>query len=132
MSDDLQARLKRDYPEYFQKGNLGVGVWPGWENLVETLVRDIKEIGGKIDILQVKEKFAGLQFYYYRNHGEGEEELIDKIRALVKDAERRSYIICEFCSAPGGHCLTESGWSHTACDECAKAKNFTKTPEDDE
>lgn len=60
------------------------------------------------DVGQVKEKFAGLRFYYSGgdNYAAG----------AVSLAESLSYHICEGCGKPGS--LRTDGWNKTECDEC--------------
>jgi hypothetical protein len=55
---------------------------------------------------QVKEKFGGLNFYYY-----GGDEVI---RGMVRMAESMSYRTCEECGAPGK--ANSHGWISTLCD----------------
>jgi hypothetical protein len=62
-----------------------------------------------IQITQIKEKYGGLNFYYYGGD--------DYISGLVDFAESISYSICEFCGSTTGVGQTE-GWMYTICWNC--------------
>lgn len=62
---------------------------------------------------QVKEKFGGLNFYYY-----GGDAYID---GAVSFAESMSYRICEKCGSPGSR--RGGGWIVTLCDRCHSKKD---------
>lgn len=74
---------------------------PEWMN-------EIQEIP-EVVATQVKEKYAGLRFYY-----DGGDEYI---QGLVDMAESMSLRTCEACGKPGKQRGT--GWIYTACDEHA-------------
>jgi hypothetical protein len=59
------------------------------------------------EIVQVKEKFGTLRFYYYGGD--------DRVSALVDFAEAMSGVTCEECGAPGTQ--TGGGWIKTLCAE---------------
>lgn len=66
-----------------------------------------------IQVVQVKEKFGGLRYYY--NGGD------DQIFGMVTLAESVSYYMCENCGSTKNVGQT-SGWITTLCKECAKGK----------
>ena len=79
----------------------------GWHDLVvatiDAMVEAVKP-DGRFAVLQVKEKFGGLRIYTFDA----------RLSAIARDAEERSYAICETCGAPGT--LGEhGGWYRTAC-----------------
>ena len=89
----------------------------GWMPLLESLFYSIdnhlqylERIRKPLDfrIVQVKEKFGGLRFYY--NGGD------DHVAGLVDMAEEMSYKICERCGNPGKP--NKVGWIRTLCDKC--------------
>ena len=59
---------------------------------------------------QVKEKFAGLRFYYRGGD--------DKIAEMVSFAESLSYRICEDCGAMNDVQVYRDGWHRTLCVNC--------------
>ena len=61
-----------------------------------------------VKIVQIKEKFSGLRFYY-----DGGDEYICGAVALAEDM---SYKTCEACGNPGK--VSSGGWYRTRCDEC--------------
>jgi hypothetical protein len=106
----------------------------GWYNIIECLCRSVQNYidnnnnsikrllaSNKHNLIipdpieqvvaqQVKEKFAGLRFYYY-----GGDDITD---GMVQVAECLSEVTCEECGAPGTHNM--EGWMRTLCDEHKK------------
>ena len=64
-----------------------------------------------IQVTQIKEKFGGLNFYYYGGD--------DYIYGLVHFAESLSYKICENCGTTMNVGHTQ-GWVYTVCTKCLK------------
>ena len=58
----------------------------------------------------VKEKLAGLRFYYYGGNKE--------IRGMVSLAESLSYVFCENCGSAGKK-RDKNGWLTVLCDNCS-------------
>jgi len=73
-------------------------------------------------ILQIKEKFGGLRFYW---GGEVSDKCRSYIRGATNLAELLSYKVCEDCGAPG----TTGGtsWIETRCDGCREADKKART-----
>lgn len=82
----------------------------GWDHLVQPLLVELEQLGGKI--LQVKEKFGGLRFYYLleENH-----LLPNNFAQKVDEAELQSVATCEVCGEPGFR--RSGGWIKTLCDQ---------------
>lgn len=76
----------------------------GWFNLIDELSSKLQDLcdqkGFQIEAVQVKSKWGGLRFYIAstdtRDIGESDYEVL---RAIISDAERRSYKICQFCGS---------------------------------
>ena len=68
-----------------------------------------------MQVLQVKEKFGTLRFYY-RLHG-ASDEMAKLIRAAVDRAEQASGQICERCGRTA-KLSTNKGWWSTLCPRC--------------
>ena len=94
-------------------GHLEVGV--GWYGLLYELGLRIepelemmpkKERGS---LVQIKEKFARLTFYFVRNKNE-------KIDNAISEIAKISLETCEWCGKKGK--LSDLGWMKTLCDEC--------------
>lgn len=90
-------------------------VGPGWKSIVEPLVDFCFE--HRMEIGQVKEKFGGLRFYMnsYESDGDNGVEDRNKLRKMIREAEEKSFKICEECGKPGS--LRAGGWLRTLCDE---------------
>jgi hypothetical protein len=84
----------------------------GWYPLIQELIDELNKLPDEIEVLQVKEKFAGLRFYVC-----GASEKADKIISLY---ETYSYHICELCGAFWtAKERVRHGWWKTLCDKCA-------------
>jgi hypothetical protein len=91
--------MARDYDD---------SVGPGWRGIVAPLIA--YSIANGFEIQQIKEKFAGLRFYY-----SGKDEVLDN---LILAAEKQAERTCEWCGAPGER--TKGGWVKTLCPEHAE------------
>jgi hypothetical protein len=80
---------------------------PGWKNLIDPLIDKANELGVTVD--QVKEKNAGLRFYY--TPGDTDDTALAD---MVDDAELASFTTCEMCGMPG-ITLKRAGWYKTLC-----------------
>ena len=128
MDKEKQQRLFNDFPELFPPDKIGdiqnSGMYfgfqcgNGWYRLIYSLCASIKshldyektenDITIPIEVVQVKEKFGGLRFYF--NGGN------KKIERLIEAAESMSYHICEVCGEVEDVKQT-SGWITTLCPE---------------
>lgn len=72
-----------------------------------------------IQVLQVKEKYGGLRFYFNSSGGRSGEQ--DEIEGMVNLAESMSYGTCEFCGTTKNVGQTQ-GWITTCCEKCFKEK----------
>jgi hypothetical protein len=89
-------------------------VGPGWAALVNRIFDVMERIKGTVKIVQVKEKYAGLRVYTdYVN---------DELQAVIREAERESFKICEECGKPGK--VRGRGWYYTACEEHSKEGEY--------
>lgn len=86
----------------------GLDVGNGWFDLIYKLSKDIVKVNPKCEATQVKEKFSGLRFYT----DNGNEATWD----LVREAEEKSYHICEICGKEG-KIRDIKGWLKTLCEE---------------
>ena len=156
MRAELQNKLIEDFP-WMDPGradsrepyvHFGIQIGDGWYQLLHDLCQEItdrfKQDGVEPDIIvcQVKEKFAGLRFYFefedapipfaaidvfgqgsMRLEPENMDDLDEATRKRVKDifdivgkCERKSLTVCEFCGGAGKQ--TKGGWIKTSCDPC--------------
>lgn len=112
MKDDLLSILRGRYPELFSSTHLReIACLPGWLNLIDELCRTLKiHLDSHPDVpqakvLQVKEKFGGLRFYF----SDGD----TACRGAVAAAEERSLSTCEVCGQTGA--LREGRWLSVRC-----------------
>jgi len=103
-------------------------VGPGWRPILTTLDQHFQETMKKanlplesVRILQVKEKFGGLRFYY--STAELTQSARDHLDRLVEFAESLSLRTCEECGKPGEPLPSKHGWVKTLCPEHHAARN---------
>ncbi|KAJ7820274.1 hypothetical protein B0H13DRAFT_2130455 [Mycena leptocephala] len=109
MREELEARLKSDFPTLFQ-GGCSCDIDDGWEPLLRRLCADIHH-NKTLRFVQIKEKFGGLRAYTSGATS-------DDVYKRVHEAEAESFWTCERCGKDGQLAKTESGYSFTACQEC--------------
>ena len=117
-------RMEEKFPKMFGHGRYGgFAVGEGWWPILEALCANIQrhidwkqeqkekynrgEGCDQVIVVQVKEKFGGLRFYY-----DGGDETIS---GMVRMAEVWADSSCEKCGKPGVR--RSGGWIHTLCDE---------------
>ena len=162
MRDELQMLLQKDFP-FMQQNRVeeernlykrwGFECCDGWYGLIRELCQAISERyerDGKdvdIEVLQVKEKFATLRFYYkykdgscsiqaldllggaslrFAPNGGGDEETVqfrNDIADIVRSYEAKSGSVCEVCGEPG-EIRKDLRWIRTLCESC-----YSKHPE---
>lgn len=95
----------------------GWGRWiscaKGWYSLVVETDQKLAALDPDYEVHQVKEKFGGLR-YYHQFVTEGSD--YEAGWEIEREAERRSYQICEECGSPG-YPRGGGGWIQTLCDE---------------
>lgn len=128
--DAFAKRMEEKYPEMYGESYGGFCIGPGWWPIVESLsgqissyvkwrnntrealLKDnphdhkIPNYVEPVKVVQIKEKFGGLRFYY-----EGGDE---QIYGMVRIAESWASHSCEECGTPGK--MREGGWIKTLCD----------------
>lgn len=158
MKENLELYLQEDFP--FMKQNRvadehniykrwGCECSDGWYSLIHDLCQEITDRYVKsklpVDIVveQIKEKFAGLRFYYsfedaecpvaafdFLNEGisvrlqpkkesddENKKKLRNDIAQIVRNYEEKSKAVCEYCGNKG-IIRTDMPWIKTLCDDC--------------
>lgn len=93
------------------KEHVGEGWWP----IVKALHTTIDSLAPGYEVLQIKEKFGGLRFYYRLPNGTSE-LATSTIHVMTDAAEALSFRTCENCGKPGTH-RNSHGWWFTLCDE---------------
>ncbi len=94
--------------DLLSKRNCGFGVGGGWNGLIREAFAVLRESGlPNIRVVQIKEKFGGLRFYF-----DGGNEALYK---RIGEIEERSYVTCDVCGGPGK--TGGRGYICTRCDE---------------
>lgn len=109
-------------------------IGPGWRPLVRELDTKLREIDPDYKILQVKEKFGGLRYYFSSSIkiktpdfppsteeqlGTSEQHRVEEMDALIRAAEAKSFRTCENCGSSDTKTTASGGyWIKTLCDSC--------------
>jgi hypothetical protein len=114
--DAFTKHMEESFPKMFTEPYGGFCVSEGWWPIIAELCSNIQhhinwknrqsEIVPQVVVVQIKEKFGGLRFYY--DGGD------DEISGMVRMAESWAAHSCETCGAPGK--TREGGWIKTLCD----------------
>lgn len=116
--NNIQDLIKK-YPIY--KLDWGFECDNGWYNMLDALSAAITKLDGHehVKVVQVKEKFGTLRFYYHIGLGLDDpvkwQALSKKIDEYVLQAELLSARTCEQCGAPGT--MTTGGWMKVLCEQ---------------
>lgn len=127
MTDDewlaAKASLIAECPLLFRRPdgerNFYFEIQPGWYKPVRELCLALEKVAEGLEapteedapdprprVVQIKEKFGGLRFYYYGWN--------DETTALVQATEAACWKICEACGEPGER--RRDRWIQTLCD----------------
>lgn len=112
--NDMTPILERFQPPWPR--SLAIG--EGWYPLILRLDKQMAEIDPDYSLLQVKEKFGGLRYYYLFSYDPSSLDA-ERVRDLVYAAEAESFKTCEECGAKPAT-QTKSGWIKTLCQECMR------------
>lgn len=162
MTEELELKLQEDFP--FMKQNnvngernayrrFGCECSSGWYRLIHNLCQEITEkyaeykLPVDIIILQVKQKFATLRFYYEyedapsalqaldfigggssirfepeKSEEEPKRSLRKEIREIVRKYEKKSASVCKICGADNAERRNMSEfYVRTVCEKCYEA-----------
>lgn len=108
------------YPEFLTTVPCGVTCGDGWALILDRMFADFREIGGRIEVGQIKEKFGVLRVYI-----DTAQFNMEQVQARVAQAERESDSVCENCGNPGKK--RDGGWIRTLCDECEECRTKSKS-----
>ncbi len=95
----------------------------GWGGLVRKLFKDIRDVCSKYEsdlplVTQVKSKFGRLSFYLDHEWMKGNSPVVIEVNQLIREAEKRSELICEITGLPGSY-FVKDGWYATLNEEKA-------------
>jgi hypothetical protein len=118
--DAFEKSMHEKYPKMFAQPYGGFAVSEGWWLIIERLCAKIQHyidwqnknhekhpVVEQVVVLQIKEKFGGLRFYY----SGGDEQ----VYGMVRMAESWASNSCETCGNRG--VSRSGGWIRTLCDE---------------
>lgn len=88
----------------------------GWYDIIDSLAEYIERQPVDMQVVQVKEKFGMLRFYYTITNSE-DEGYSHMINGAVQFAKEISAHVCEECGDNGEH-RKDGGWFRTRCDSC--------------
>jgi hypothetical protein len=126
---DQIDKLIQEYPVVFKHiDDTAVHSLPaGWYTIMNKLCSDLTPLLEEalqetsdtpeeplFSVLQIKEKFGGLRFYYTMNTKN--DDLYRKVQAMIDNAEDASYETCQITGKPGALCKSGS-WYMTLCEE---------------
>lgn len=126
MSPDKTKYLFDTFPNLYKPENRTESLMrfgfpgDGWFEIIKKLSEDITAISSNVEVVQVKEKFGSLRYYFEIADsivGDERKVLWKKISNLVSEAEAKCDITCEECGSPG-HLREDLRWVLTLCDEC--------------
>jgi len=103
---EAHQSLREDFP-FMENAMLSVPL--GWIPIVRDLCEKISQLDIEIQVVQVKEKFAGLRFYYDTDSQR------DRIDEIVSAAEEKVRDACEICGE-SAEVRTVNNWQHRYCD----------------
>ena len=118
--DGEMHKLKEKYPEFFQ-GYAEISTEEGWDGLLDRLFTTIRAEKAELKVLQIKQKFGQLRFYYQA------ESVNNKVHDSIALAERDSEHICEICGEQGQQLTNKNGWIKVLCEKHAQDAGFMKT-----
>ena len=91
--NDILNRFSPGFPETLYCDD-------GWFPLIIKLNNDLRAIDSEYKIYQIKEKFGGLRFYFEPSESATDED-ISHMHELTRQAEDKSFTVCEISGGPG-------------------------------
>jgi len=92
----------------------------GWQDIVLNLNKKLTILDDEYEIIQIKEKFGILRFYYKTDTKYT--SVKNAMMKYVSEAELSSGSVCEKCGDPGV-LIKEEFWRKTLCQLCVDRRN---------
>lgn len=114
------------FPSLFSGNDIGTQVGVGWWNPLEEGFERLAEVLSsyppevRFSVLQIKEKFGQLRFYYTLSEA-APDDLRQVVCSIVCEIERKADTMCEVCGEPGHR--DGRTWIRTMCDKHHRAQN---------
>lgn len=98
-----------------------IAVGAGWSELVKECHKRLSSFDPHYKVLQIKEKFGGLRYYFSPSVPVYTNIMHDRIIEL----EKKSFTICEVCGSSGRLRKTkQTNWNKTLCDKHADKEKY--------
>jgi len=108
-----------EFPRLFRGAPPQIPGWvlPGWGPLLRQLLQSIDgcltdEQAKAFRVVQIKEKFGSLRFYFY-----APEEIRSRVNDLVEAARQSSEATCLRCGRPAVLATDNGAWMSVLCDQ---------------
>ena len=124
--NQLQLQIKALVSKFDSSYYQSIDVDEGWYQIVVDCDKDLSAIDSQYTILQIKQKFGGLRYYFQPSSSEYNDELWTKMNSIVQAYENIAWITCEATGNPGVLMKSPSGWLKTLDPEWAKNTLFHK------
>lgn len=105
MSNKIITSLEYRRPRLLTIEEVASSVYPGWHDLIESMLNDMFDAGWDGELLQIKEKFGTLRVYLNGSS--------DEVHARIAQAEHESGVTCRECGQPGE--MDGDGWLKVSC-----------------
>jgi len=101
-------------------GRASTNPWTGngWTELIYACHDELVALDPTYQILQIKEKFGGLRYYFDPT----DQDNWDALNDVVKKYEAIAIKTCEACGQPGEPSNKNSYWIKTTCSDCDKVR----------
>jgi hypothetical protein len=117
---DALERILRRIPDGWGRW---IGVGRGWYPIVTALDRKLADLDRGYRVLQVKEKFGTLRYYWDPDETNPSETVREQGEEFVRAAELLSARTCDECGSAGS-LLHRRGWLRTLCGACASSLGY--------
>lgn len=107
----------------------------GWHTIIDELSKQVAQVAEQhppvegepcVSVVQIKEKFGGLRYYIdYHNMNDDD---IQKIEYIVRNAEMKTFAVCEDCGGDGQRVSPRRYWMKTLCVQCQNRYDMGDTP----
>ncbi len=112
-------RAIAEFPRLFHQAPPQIPGWvlPGWAPLLRRLLQSIDDCltdvqAKKFTVVQVKEKFGGLRFYF-----DAPARIRPQLNELVNKANKESETTCLLCGSPAVLVTDNGGWVSVLCEQ---------------
>ena len=127
---NMYDHFRAMYPKFFDEFRLiSFDCGWGWSPLLKEALDKVQDLGVRICVVQVKEKFGGLRVYVDpHEQTDHEEPRWPEVENILESAQVKSFKTCEGCGTTE-EVTTSGGWLKTLCPTC-RAKNHWWEPDD--